>query len=181
MWLTLALVESVPYTSFYERPNGVGRMTKKIVRDFKFRANLFESKWDYTRTHHITSIRYEDKYDKFNTLSHRIKRAFECLYQRNGIFAQEILGPWGIRRRISFALHVLKRDPNLPDGSLGDGKIITFWEEDGEYLQLVQPSVGCLLADFLEQEPENPHAILIIKEMERIDRAYSKRLREEKK
>lgn len=154
-------------------------MTKKIVKDFKFMANLFASEWDYTRNHHLKSIRYEDDYNKFDSLSSRIKNALECFYRRDGIFAWEFLGPWNAKNRISLALHILKRDPNLPDGSLAGGKIITFWEEDGEYLQLIQPSVGSLIADFLEQEPENPHAILIVKEMERIRRNYAKRLKSE--
>ena len=154
-------------------------MTKKIVRDFKFRANLFASEWDYTRTHNLKSIRYTDEYYSFDKLSSRIKHALDALFSRTGIFASEILGPWTFKNRLSFALYVLKRDPNLPDGQLAGGKIITFWEEDGEYLQLIQPSVGSLLADFLEQEPENPHAILIVKEMERINRDYVKRLKAE--
>lgn len=155
-------------------------MTKKIVKDFKFMANLFASEWDYTRNHHLKSIRYQDDYNKFDTLSYRVKHALQCIYRRDGIFASEFLGPWTIKNRLSFAFYVLKRDPNLPDGSLAGGKIITYWEEDGEYLQLIQPSVGSLIADFLEQEPENPHAILIVKEMERIQRDYRKRLKEEK-
>lgn len=155
-------------------------MTKKIVKDFKFMANLFASEWDYTRNHDIKSIRYKDGPLQEDTILRRLKSALECLYKRDGIFASEFLGPWTIKSRLSFAWHVLQRDDNLPDGSLAHGKIITYWEEDGEYLQLVQPTVGSLLADFLEQEPENPHAILIVKEMERINRDYNKRLKAEK-
>lgn len=155
-------------------------MTKKIVKDFKFMANLFASEWDYTRNHHLKSIRYEDDYNKFDKFSSRMKHALECLYRRDGIFATEMFSPWTLKDRVSLALHFIKRDPNLPDGSLAGGKIITYWEEDGEYLQLVQPTVGSLLADFLEQEPDNPHAVLIVKEMERIHRNYAKRLKAEK-
>lgn len=155
-------------------------MTKKIVRDFKFMANLFDSKWDYTRTHNLKSIRYTDEYYSFDKLSNRIKHALDALFSRTGIFESEFLGPWKFSDRISFAFYCLKRDDNLPDGQLAGGKILTFWEEDGEYLQLVQPTVGSLLADFLEQEPDNPHAILIVKEMERIQRDYTKRLKAEK-
>lgn len=155
-------------------------MTKKIVKDFKFMANLFASEWDYTRNHHLKSIRYEDEYNPYDKFSNRLKHALECLYRRDGVFASELFGPWTMKNRLSLALHSIKRDDNLPDGSLAGGKIITYWEEDGEYLQLIQPSVGSLIADFLEQEPENPHAILIVKEMERIRRNYVKRLKEEK-
>jgi hypothetical protein len=48
----------------------------------------------------------------------------------------------------------------------------TTWDEYGEYFQLVQPLVGGLLADFLEQEPNNPHAIKIAEEIDRIAMAY---------
>jgi hypothetical protein len=154
-------------------------MIKKIVKDFKFRANLFESKWDYTRNHNIKEIRLDKTYYSYDNLWNRIKRSVKALFSHKGIYAQELLGPWTIKTRISFAIYLLSRDPNLPDGHLAGGKIITYWEEDGEYLQLVQPSVGSLLADFLEQEPENPHAVLIVKEMERINRDYIKRLKAE--
>lgn len=155
-------------------------MTEKIVKDFKFMANLFASEWDYTRNHHLKSIRYNDDYNTFDKFSSRLKHSLECLYKRDGIFASELFKPWTFKSRLFLALHFLQRDPNLPDGSLAGGKIITYWEEDGEYLQLVQPSVGSLIADFLEQEPENPHAKLIVKEMKRIKRDYAKRLKEEK-
>jgi hypothetical protein len=64
--------------------------------------------------------------------------------------------------------HAIRRHSNAPDAHLGEGSIITEWVEDGQYIELVQPSVGALLADFLEAEPENEHAKKIAAEIERI-------------
>jgi hypothetical protein len=72
------------------------------------------------------------------------------------------------KERIFMFFYCLKRDKNLPDGSLDEGSIITFWGETGEYLQFVQPSVGDLLVKFLRDQPENPHAIKITEELDRI-------------
>lgn len=57
-------------------------------------------------------------------------------------------------------------DTNLPDGRIHGN--ITFWEEDGEYIEMVGPTVGEKIAEFLIREPENPHAIAIAEEIQRI-------------
>ena len=62
-------------------------------------------------------------------------------------------------------------------GVLDSGNIITFWEETGEYLNLMQPTVGTLVADFIIEDPTNPHAIKINKELTRLLKNYVKRIK----
>lgn len=133
-------------------------------------AEHFEQRdWDYTRNiAPLVAIRYDLPADR---LLGRIRRSFGWLFGRRGDWMQG----WA-PHRVTMALHVLRRDRNLPDGVLDNGSIITHWEETGEYLQYVQPSVGSKLADFLEAEPDHPHALLIAAEMKRINDRYGERL-----
>ena len=138
--------------------------------------------WNYTRKHNIDKLYYSYELSRgYDKPINRFKRALKWLFgptpefvkylDRDLSWFSKISNRWGM------FTYVLKRDNALPDGSLADGKIIVHWEEDGEYLQLVQPSVGSLLADFLTEEPEHPHAQKIIKEIERIRKAYTKRVK----
>lgn len=148
----------------------------KSVENLKFLANMFEPRdWNYTRSTNIKDItsKVPAEYEK---LIPRIRRALGALYSSKGIFGVKDFD-WSVRSRISYFLFSLKRTPNTPDGILNNGSVITFWEEDGEYIQMMQPSVGVLLAEFLEAEPENPYAELITKELNRIQRGYKKRIK----
>lgn len=58
------------------------------------------------------------------------------------------------------------KDTNRPDGTI-NGNLI-FWEEDGEYIEMVGPTVGEKIAEFLIAEPSNPHAVAISNEIQRI-------------
>lgn len=142
-------------------------------------ANHFaERDWDYTRFDHIESIRYDKEYDPHNRIGARIKRAASWLFSPTPSWLRQLEGKrQSLGQRLRMAIYVLKRDPNLPDGVLDGGNIITFWEETGEYLNLMQPTVGALLVTFLKEEPEHPHAILITKELERLHRRFNKRIK----
>lgn len=134
--------------------------------------------WNYTRHHHIESIRYETEYDKHNKISRRVKWASRWLFGKTPDWIKQLEGrSMGPVSRIRIAAHSLKRDPNTPDGILDGGKIITLWEEDGEYLNMMQPTVGSLVADFLIAEPEHPHAVIITKELDRLRKNYDKRIK----
>jgi hypothetical protein len=77
--------------------------------------------------------------------------------------------PWWWRRtaRLRMAWYSLTHvERNLPDGKVGSN--YTYWMEDGLYIMMMRPSVGSLVADFLEQEPDHPHARRIRAEMENI-------------
>ena len=125
--------------------------------------------WEYTRnTGDLHSVRYDLPED--SPLG-RLRRALGWLLKPQPAFAKG----WGPNRFYMFA-HVIKRDRHLPDGMLDGGGILTFWEETGEYLQYVQPSVGLLLADWMDAEPDSPHAQKVAAEMKRIYDGYCERI-----
>lgn len=137
--------------------------------------------WNYTRKHGIDKLYHSYEYNDYDKPSKRFKRALNWLLGPTPDFIKYLEEDLGwfqkLRNRWGMFAYVLKRDNALPDGWLADGKIIVHWEEDGEYLQLVQPSVGSLLADFLTEEPDHPHAQKIITEIDRIRKAYDKRVK----
>ena len=143
-------------------------------------ANHFaERDWDYTRFSHIKDITYEKGHDDpYNKLSTRLRQAVFWMFGKTPDWIVDLEGrKHTLSQRISMAIYSLKRDRNTPDGVLDSGNIITFWEETGEYLNLMQPTVGALLVTFLKEEPEHPHAILITKELERLHRRFNKRIK----
>jgi hypothetical protein len=137
-------------------------------------AQVTTGNWDYSREQNIKNIRYRN--DPADKLLHRIKNMFHWLFFKKTIFGDKIT----LSFRFRLMLLALRKEDNLPDGGLGNGKILTHWEEDGEYIQLVQPSVGKLLADFLEDEPDNKHAQLIANKIDKIMKDYSRRISEKK-
>lgn len=131
-----------------------------------YATHFAERDWRYTRDlGSLREIRYASGFD---ALHNRIRRALRDLFGHQP--------GWFKVNRFRSAWWTLERDKNLPDGVLDGGNIITHWEETGEYLQYVQPTVGALIADWLDAEPENPHAQLVAAEMRRIQDAYADRL-----
>ena len=154
-----------------EYPEDATISVAQLLDDY---ANHFvHSDWNYTRNHEIKSIRYTNDTD---TLRHRLNRGWRFLTssKKHGLIYDHSL-----RWRIRLFFHSLRRDDNLPDGSLDSGGVLVYWEENGEYIQLVQPSVGALLATFLKECPKHKHAKLITAELERIRAGYSERLSKE--
>jgi len=153
----------------------------RAVKYLDSAANHFaHNDWNYTRHDHIKSIRYTREHDRYNLLFYRVKRSFRWAFTQSS-FMKYFDEDKNIFQRLVIRFETfifsLKRDDYLPDGVLNDGSIITFWEETGEYLQMVQPSVGSLLVNFLKEDPENPHAKLIIAEIDRILDAYDERIK----
>ncbi len=151
----------------------------KSAKYLKELADHFEYRdWNYTRQTHIKSIRYESDHDPHNKLSYRFKSALRWAFNPPK-FARILEPEWHVRlrSRVMLPFHFLKRDPNIPDGVLDGGNIITNWEETGEYLNLMQPTVGTLIADFILEDPTNPHAIKINKELTRLHKNYAKRIK----
>lgn len=135
-------------------------------------ANHFsERDWNYTRKTDIKDIRYTG--ERLDPLSKRLTSGFHFLFRskKHGIIYDN-----GFWLRIRMFFYSLERYKNAPDGHLDSGKILVLWEEDGEYLQMVQPTVGALLANFLKEDPEHPHAKIIIAELDRILAGYSERI-----
>ena len=121
--------------------------------------------WTYSRDlYGMKHIRYARDWKGWNRLGERVKRAATSLIGRSrGTFA-----PHGLRERWAYAKVALRTENNLPDGALNQGIVITVWEEDGEYIECVGPTIGEKLADFLESEPDHPHAVAIAAEIERV-------------
>lgn len=63
-----------------------------------------------------------------------------------------------------------------PDGQLEGGGVIVYWEETGEYVQMVQPPVGELIGQWLQAEPENEWAQKVAGKLEEIAARYSESL-----
>jgi hypothetical protein len=123
--------------------------------------------WDYTRNlEGLREIRYDNHHDSF---LRRLRSAWRVFVKPPS---------WISKVNWQVAWHMLRRERNLPDGVLDNGNVITHWEETGEYLQFVQPSVGALIAEWLAAEPDNSHAQRVAGEMRRIQDAYAARLRD---
>ena len=130
--------------------------------------------WDLTyKYEHLKAIRYDYAEDR---LWGRVQSAWKWAFGSYPSFMR-VIWPnqswWQrVKDRASMAWYVLHRDPHLPDAMLDGGNVITFWGETGDYINLVQPMVGSLIADFLEDQPENPHAVKIAAEIQHIMDRY---------
>ena len=151
-------------------------MPSKGVKALDNLSNHFAPRdWDYTRKSNLKEIRYKSEHDEYNKLSHRLKQATYWMFGRTPEWYASLGEKNSIAKRFRMASYSLNRDPNLPDGVLDGGNVITFWEETGQYLSLMQPTVGALLANFLKEEPKNPHAKLITAEINRLHKRLNER------
>lgn len=145
--------------------------TDQAIQEWaQFVASKFERNhdgWEYSRdVGDLEHIRYKSDHTGYQHWTKRVKRAFNwrMLTGRDRLskqlgFKWSILGAW-TWIRVS-----LRKDTNTPDGVINSGSIITFWEEDGEYITLFGPTVGMKVLEFLKAEPEHPHAVAIMAEL----------------
>lgn len=135
--------------------------------------------WDYTRdTGDLKHIRYRSDYTGYNRFDRRLKRFLKDMFwKRDSLIRMMYFSP---RRHpwITFQTDMLK-EKNVPDGVLDNGNIITHWEETGEYLQYVQPTVGALIADLMDAHPDLPEIQTVALEMKRINDRYAARIEKE--
>lgn len=132
--------------------------------------------WIYSRNNgNLKHIRYESDYTGNNHWIKRLKRAFAAwnpstYFGSKTIFSKMITDK-SIQgyfiHALAYSKVALEKENNLPDGKLSSG-VITFWEEDGEYIMFFGPTVGVKVLDFIKDEPDNPHAIAIVDEMIRV-------------
>lgn len=126
--------------------------------------------WRYTRdTGDLKHIRYTFDSTRYDHWTKRFARAFNL---------RSLLGRDSLSKRLGFKpswggawAHIrvnLRKDNHLPDGVVNGGNILTFWEEDGEYITLMGPTVGVRVVEFLRAQPTNPHAEAIMAEMRRV-------------
>lgn len=125
--------------------------------------------WKYTRSTGIRHIRYASDFTGHNKLWGRLKFA---AYGLAGLGKRSWFRPRTVREWYWSIISTIRvrmwPDDHLPDGMVGGA--IVHWEEDGEYIELVGPTVGVKVADFLEGEPGNPFAVAIAGEIERVRR-----------
>ncbi len=153
----------------------------KQADQLHFYANHFAApEWRYTRNHDIKHIRYQGDWSGyFNPVKRllRVPKEWARAVEGDRFVWRCYPGRISTFRGLVIATQVaLRTEHHRPDGVLGAGHIITHWEEDGEYIQQVQPSVGILLAEWLQAEPQNPHAQRIAEELQRIADDYRQRL-----
>ena len=147
---------------------------KKVGKYVKSLATHFQSQtegWYYTRDlGDMEFIRYKRDYTGYNHWTKRVKRAFDWkhLTGRDSFskLFRQTRSRYGLLHAIAWIRVSLRKDSNLPDGVVGGA--ITMWEEDGEYIESMGPTIGARVADFLMEEPDHPHAIRIAEEIERI-------------
>lgn len=141
-------------------------------------ATHFEMRdWNYTREHDIVTLRYTRFGSRVRDVAKYTSRHLARKLRRETDNLERITG---IKGSLGGTIRSHWRYHNaLPDGVLDDGAIITHWEETGEYLQYVQPSVGALLADLMDAHPDLPEVQAIANEMKRINDAYGARLNTE--
>lgn len=157
---------------------------KNMLDWLRFVATKFQHNvdgWTYSRdTGDLEHIRYRSDHTGYNAPLKRfadgLKFGFEnAFYARKGSLAARLRGDehrnlW--QRILTFFIYFHTRfrmEDHLPDG-LVNGSIVTHWEEDGEYIVMMGPTVGVKVLDFLEAEPDNVHAQAILAEMRRVEK-----------
>lgn len=134
--------------------------------------------WCYTRNlGRLKHIRYDDDFSGYDHPWRRLKRTV-LRFLRTDRIEREVFGrrfPLSWSHPLAAIRGGLRTGRHLPDGVLDNGGVITFWEETGEYLQYVQPSVGALLADLMDAHPDLPEVQAIADEMKRINDDYGVR------
>lgn len=158
-------------------PAKIGRS----LRSFATHHNHGEG-WTYTRNlHGIKHIRYDRDWKGYHSPWNRVIRAFGSeFWHTKGSIGRNMGFKWSFRSAWAWVQVCLTPDNNRPDGTLNDGIVMTVWEEDGEYIEFVGPTVGVKIADFLENDPENPYAVAIAAEISRVRRLGVKRRKAEK-
>lgn len=135
----------------------------------RYATHFADEDWRYTRDlGSLESLRYGDGRDSLRT---RIGMAIRSMLRRPTELESIIRVP-----RWRIATSHLRRRRHLPDGQLDDGCILTVWEEQGEYIQLVQPSVGEIVAQIMIDHPDLPLVQALAGEIDRINERYARRI-----
>lgn len=149
---------------------------KDLIDVVRFVATKFSNNtkpWVYSRNvEGLKHIRFESDYTGYNHWTKRLKRALDLrdIFMTRNSFSRR-MGIRSERRSLKMFFieawaHIyvfLRKDTNLPDGQVNGN--FTFWEEDGEYISMMCPTVGVKVLDFLEAEPDNEHAKAILAAM----------------
>lgn len=146
--------------------------TAELLRQYAEHFSMRD--WDWTRNTKIKKVTYRDQSARggYDHWFERTKRAAgHLLRPRQDELSREL----GVHRW-AMAKVSLRGDQHRPDGVLENASVYSYWEETGEYLQLMQPSVGSRVADFLEHYPDHPAAQTIAAEIRRHQDRYHERI-----
>lgn len=148
----------------------------QTVKYFKNVYPFAERQWRYTRNlGNLKRIVYDEEWER---LPNRIRHTFK-MFASDPKWLKEINRDGGIKSRISHKYYILvvglRRNKHLPDGIMENASVLTHWEEEGEYIQLVSPAVGDILVEWLENDSENPYAQRVVEKMKEILDDYFER------
>jgi hypothetical protein len=152
--------------------------TVQTLRDYA--THFAPRDWNYTRQVRIKHIRYEgDWTGDAHPLRrlHRTLSRFVRIDDLERMLMDSKRVPWAWKHPLITLKTGLRTERHLPDGQLDNGGVLTYWEETGEYLQMVQPSVGALIADLLDAHPDLPEVQAVVAEIQRILDGYAERVK----
>lgn len=147
---------------------------QKMIKYVEFLATKFSSDrepWVYSRdTGDLVHIRYRSDFTGYNHWTNRFKRAFDWKHLTgtdsfSRMFGKERSAKLRFLHAVAWIRVSLRKSTNLPDGQVNG--ILTHWEENGEYITMMCPTVGLEVLNFLKAEPDNEHAKAILTEMRR--------------
>lgn len=142
-----------------------------ILEWLEFVATKFSSSregWLYTRnTGDLEHIRYKSDSTGYNSFWSRLKRAFSPKMH----FRKTFISRPGLSWSLAWIRVSMTKDKNMPDGVVNGGNIITHWEEDGEYIMLMGPTVGKIFLDFMRANRDHELTIAALAEMRRLAEA----------
>lgn len=139
-----------------------------ILDWLEFVATKFASSgdgWIYTRnTGDLEHIRYKADSTGYNSFWSRLGRAFSPKMH----FKKTSFVTPGLSWSLAWIRVSLSKDKNMPDGVVNRGNIITHWEEDGEYIMLMGPTVGKIFLDFMRANRDHELTVAALAEMRRL-------------
>ena len=134
------------------------------LRDYA--EHYVQRDWVYTRKTNIRHIRRVGDFSGYDHPVRRLGRLAERFVRPDNLSRMLGISPW--RHPIVTARVALRTPKHLPDGVLDHSGVITYREETGEYLQMVQPSVGSKIADVLDAHPDLPAVQALAAEIQRV-------------
>lgn len=146
--------------------------TSQRLRDYA--EHYVQRDWVYTRTTNIRHVRLVGDFSGYDHPVNRMKRTLGQFVRRDNLSRMFGINPW---RHPVVTLRVgLRTQKHLPDGELKHSGLIAHNEEMGEYVQMVQPSVGSKIADVLDAHPGLPAVQALAAEIDRVWNVYGESL-----
>lgn len=154
---------------------------KQVLEFFEFVADKFADNhgegWSLSGgNENFKHIRYKSDQEGYESFWNRVKRAVRFYFKATPFLGEEpsytwLMHPIG-RAKIAYKVHI-KPDSHTPDVFINGGSILAHWAEDGEYIMLMSPTVGRIVLEMLQNEPNSEYSERILEEMTRI---YNERM-----